>query len=128
IASDYQLTEKLTECKVRLTQHRFAREVLQNCGRMCVFCGFAPRSLPALSGLLRASHIKPWARSTSVERGDVRNGLVACALHDAAFDRGYLTVNGGYRIHRSPLLEQSLKSDPGADRYFGDALYPVLLL
>jgi putative restriction endonuclease len=51
------LTERLVERKIRLAQHRFARDVLQNCGRACVFCGFAPHTLPERSGLLRASHI-----------------------------------------------------------------------
>jgi putative restriction endonuclease len=70
------LTEKLVERKIRLSQHRFAMEVLENCGRACVFCGFEPRSLPVRSGLLRASHIKPWAVADHREQMDVRNGLV----------------------------------------------------
>ena len=52
-------TEKFAERKIRLAQHRFALAVLENCARTCVFCGFAPRSLPIRSGLLHASHIKP---------------------------------------------------------------------
>jgi putative restriction endonuclease len=123
-----RLTEKLVERKIRLAQHRFALEVLRNCGRHCVFCGFEPRSLPEQSGLLRASHIKPWAVATPVERVDVRNGLAACPTHDAAFDQGYLTVNGGYRIHRARVLEQSVVKDQGASYYFGAVLSAHLLL
>lgn len=123
-----QLTEKLVERKIRLAQHRFALEVLQNCQRRCVFCGFEPRSLPGQSGLLRASHIKPWAVSTPRERVDVRNGLAACPMHDAAFDQGYLTINGGYHIHRASVLEQSLVKDQGASYYFGAILQARLLL
>jgi putative restriction endonuclease len=123
-----QLTEKLVERKIRLAQHRFALEVLQNCHRTCVFCGFEPRSLPGQSGLLRASHIKPWAVSTSRERVDVRNGLAACPMHDAAFDQGYLTINGGYRIHRASVLEESVVKDQGASYYFGAILQERLLL
>src|SRR5258708_887390 len=63
-----RLTEKLVERKIRLAQHRFAIDVIQNCGRSCVFCGFAPRTLPNQSGLLRASHSKPWAVSAHRER------------------------------------------------------------
>ncbi|MBA2682626.1 MAG: HNH endonuclease [Ktedonobacteraceae bacterium] len=122
-----QLTEKLVERKIRLAQHHFALEVLQNYERRCVFCGFEPRSLPGRSGLLRASHIKPWAVSTSRERVDVRNGLAACPMHDAAFDQGYLTVNGGYRIHRAHLLEESVIKDQGASYYFGAVLQPILV-
>jgi putative restriction endonuclease len=123
-----RLTEKLVERKIRLAQHRFAVDVLQNCGRTCVFCGFAPRTLPTQSGLLRASHIKPWAVSDHRERLDVRNGLAACPTHDAAFDRGYLTVNGGYRIYRASALEDSVTKDPGVPLYFGETLSSSLLL
>ncbi|MFL5665201.1 MAG: HNH endonuclease [Ktedonobacteraceae bacterium] len=108
-----RLTEKLVERKIRLAQHRFAVDVIQNCGRSCVFCGFAPRTLPDQSGLLRASQIKPWAVSDHRERLDVRNGLAACPTHDAAFDGGYLTVNGGYRIYRASALEDSVTKDAG---------------
>ncbi len=123
-----ELTEKLVERKIRLAQHRFALEVLQNYQRRCVFCGFEPLSLPKKSGLLRASHIKPWAVSNARERVDVRNGLAACPMHDAAFDQGYLTVNGGYRIRRANVLEQSVIKDQGASYYFGRVLRTTLLL
>jgi len=123
-----QLTEKLVEHKIRLAQHRFAFNVLQNCGNTCVFCGFAPHTLPRHSGLLRASHIKPWAVSSDHERVDVRNGLAACPMHDAAFDEGYLTVNGGYRIHQASVLRESVAHDQGVLPYFGTILRPSLLL
>ncbi len=127
-AFDERLTEQLAERKIRLAQHRFALEVLENCGRMCVFCGFEPRSLPIQSGLLYASHIKPWAVSNHRERVDVRNGLAACPIHDAAFDRGYITVNGSYRIHRADVLRESIAKDGKAALYFGEALGATLLL
>lgn len=121
-------TEKLAEQRIRLAQHRFALEVIRNCGGACVFCGFAPHTLQEQSHLLRASHIKPWAVSSNRERVDVKNGLAACPMHDVAFDRGYLMVNGGYRIHRATRLAQSIVRDPGVTTYFGETLSPVLLL
>lgn len=43
--------------------------------------------------LLRASHIKPWADcATDAERLDVFNGLLLAPHLDAAFDRGFITV------------------------------------
>ena len=46
--------------------------------------------------LLRASHIKPWKDCESDEdRLDVHNGLLLSALWDAAFDRGFVTFDGG---------------------------------
>ena len=125
---DDELTEKLVEQKVRLTQHRFALDVLNNCGYRCVFCGFEPRTLSRKSGLLSASHIKPWSVSTSRERMDVCNGLAACPIHDAGFDQGYLTVDEGHIILRAPILLQSIASDPGVETYFGIMLKPSLIL
>ncbi len=122
------LTEKLVERKIRLTQHRFAQEVLQNCGRTCVFCGFAPYMLPDRSGLLRASHIKPWAVSNQHERVDVHNGLTACPLHDAAFDQGYLTVDGTYQIRKALILQESIGHDYQVGTFFEDILSKNLLL
>ena len=122
------LTEKLVERKIRLSQHRFALEVMDNCGRTCVFCGFEPRSLPVRSGLLRASHIKPWAAADNRERVDVQNGLAACPMHDAAFDQGYLAINGDHRIYEARVLQESVVQDRGVNLYFGDKLSPSLIL
>jgi putative restriction endonuclease len=114
-----QQTTRLVEQRARLGQHRFASQVLNNYAHQCGFCGFAPRSLQR-HGLLVASHIKPWARSTDQERLDPRNGIAACPTHDAAFDSGLLTVNGGLRIHRAERLRQSMVADEGTERYFGE--------
>ncbi|HLX58952.1 MAG TPA: HNH endonuclease [Ktedonobacteraceae bacterium] len=122
------LTEKLVERKIRLTQHRFAQEVFHNCGRTCVFCGFAPHTLPNRSGLLRASHIKPWAVSDQRERVDVHNGLVACPLHDAAFDQGYLTIDDTYHIKKAMMLRESIEHDYRVAVFFEDVLNMSLLL
>ena len=122
------LTEKLVERKIRLTQHRFAQQVLHNCGRTCVFCGFAPHKLPERSGLLRASHIKPWAASNQRERVDVHNGIAACPLHDAAFDQGYLTVDNTYQIRKALMLQESIERDYRADLFFEETLSVNLIL
>jgi putative restriction endonuclease len=119
-------TETLAVRKIRLAQHRFARDVLENCTYHCVFCGFEPHSLQAKSALLRASHIQPWAVSTPHERVDVRNGLAACLLHDAAFDQGYLTISEELFIQRARLLQESVARDYRADMYFGRLLFERL--
>lgn len=107
------------EQRVRMGQHRFARQVLENFGHTCVFCGFAPRHLHG-RGLMLASHIKPWRDSDNRERLDPANGLAACPVHDKAFDSGLLMVNGGLRIHRSASLVQSIGSDERSSDYFGE--------
>jgi putative restriction endonuclease len=122
-----RLTEKLVEQRVRLLQNYFARDVLHNCGHACVFCGFAPHSLGHANGLLRASHIKPWAASDEKERVDFRNGLAACPTHDAAFDRGYLTVEDTCNIVKARALQESIEKDQGVRPYFDELLNKVLL-
>jgi putative restriction endonuclease len=112
-------TTRLVEQRVRLGQHRFASRVLENYEHRCGFCGFAPRGLRG-HRLLVASHIKPWAVSTDRERLDVKNGITACPTHDAAFDTGLLTINGGLRIHRAEPLMASMAADEGTERYFGE--------
>lgn len=121
------VTVRMAEQAVRMGQHRFAVSVLENYSHSCAFCGFAPRSLPKHK-LLVASHIKPWADSDDRERLDPRNGVAACPTHDAAFDTGLITVNGGLRVHRAPRLKESARTDPGVERYFGTALRSSLIV
>ena len=92
------VTQRLAKVNMRVGQHRFAMAVLANYGRRC---GFSGLSIPegVGRGMLRAGHIKSWAASSDKERLDVRNGIAACPTHDAAFDSGLLSVNGGLRIH-----------------------------
>ena len=120
-------TERVVEQKIRNGQHRFAKTVLENFSYTCGFCGFAPKRLRG-NKLLVASHIKPWAVCDDKERLDFRNGVAACPTHDAAFDTGLITVNGGLRVHWAPKLEASSRADPGVDQYFGQVLKPKLIV
>ncbi|MFT3840770.1 MAG: HNH endonuclease [Myxococcaceae bacterium] len=55
--------------------------------------------------LLRASHIKPWAKcDTAQERLNVFNGLLLVVHLDAAFDRGFITFDDAGKIIVSPCL------------------------
>jgi predicted restriction endonuclease len=59
----------------------------------------------AVPELLRASHIKPWAKCDSdAERLDVFNGLLLGPTLDAAFDAGFITVADNSEIIVSPCL------------------------
>ena len=120
-------TERMIEKKVRIGQHGFASRVLDNLSNTCGFCGFAPKTLPG-NKLLVASHIKPWSACDNKERVDVLNGVAACPTHDAAFDSGLITVNGGLRVRQAPKLEASSRADPGVDQYFGQVLRPKLVI
>jgi len=111
-------TERILLAAARVGQHVFARNVLANCGSRCVSCGFSPASLGG-KRLLLAGHIKPWKDSSPGERLDLRNGLAACAAHDAAFDSGVLTVNGGLRIRLARRLSDAVAADPLTRQYYG---------
>ncbi len=111
-------TERILMAAARVGQHVFAANVLANCGNRCVFCGFSPASFGG-KRLLLAGHIKPWKDSSSRERLDPRNGLAACAAHDAAFDTGIITVNGGLRIHFARPLTEAVMTDPLTRQYYG---------
>jgi putative restriction endonuclease len=122
-----QQTTRLVEQRVRLGQHRFADRVLKHYDHRCGFCGFAPHKLRH-HRLLVASHIKPWACSTNEERLDPFNGIAACPTHDAAFDSGLITVNGGLRIHRAEPLRVSMVADEGTELYFGERVLGARLI
>jgi putative restriction endonuclease len=111
-------TSRLVEQRVRLAQHRFAEGVLTNYQRVCGFCGFTPGRLRGY-GLLVASHVKPWAKSTNRERADVANGICACPTHDSAFDSGLLTVTVDLQIQRAGVLETHMVGNDSLDRVFG---------
>ncbi|WP_199824749.1 HNH endonuclease [Cellulomonas timonensis] len=111
------VTERLLWARVRVGQHRFAKDVLTNCGSACVFCGFAMGGAVGPS-LLRASHIKPWRDSNHRERLEVTNGIAACPTHDAAFDVGLITVDSDLTVHRSGRLRSAMAHNEAVRRAF----------
>lgn len=84
--------------RVRLTQDVFRRNVRVAYGHRCAVSGIE------LETLLRASHIKPWAASAERERTDPRNGILLAPFYDAAFDRGYITLEHNLRWRVSDAL------------------------
>jgi hypothetical protein len=72
----------------RVGQDVFRDALMSYWGGRCAVTGVAePR-------LLRASHIKPWAKcETDAERLDVYNGLLLVAHLDAAFDSGLISFS-----------------------------------
>ncbi|QQS46046.1 MAG: HNH endonuclease [Acidobacteriota bacterium] len=85
---------------VRLQQSFFRRAVLACYQKGCCVCDI---DLPEL---LVASHIVPWAARHET-RTDPQNGLCLCALHDKAFDRGLISINGDFEIFVSSILKAS---------------------
>ena len=120
-------TTRIVQHRARVGHKAFATEVLRRFDSTCGFCGMAPRSLQG-NRLIIASHIKPWADSSNRERRDPRNGVAACPTHDAAFDKGLITVNGGLRVHRSQRLRASVQRDKGVEHNFGESLREALIV
>lgn len=100
-------TERTREVRQRIGQDVF-REALMDLwqGR----CAVTDLALPPQ--LLRASHAKPWAKSTNSERLDPFNGLLLSIHLDAMFDAGLIafTDEGG--------LLYSANLDPSVRRHF----------
>jgi hypothetical protein len=89
----------------RVGQNLFRQGLLDLWEGRCAITGLA------VPELLRASHIKPWADcATDEERLDVYNGLLLAPHLDAAFDRGFITVDDDGRVVLSSILsEESIR-------------------
>ena len=87
--------------QTRKNQRFFREVILASYENTCCITGI---SIPAL---LNASHIKPWRNSDPLmERTNPQNGLCLNALHDKAFDLGFITVDQDYRIVLSKQLKE----------------------
>lgn len=91
--------ERLALVKVRVNQSVF-RERLLNKYNTCCLCKVEN------TALLKASHIKPWAASSSSEKLDVENGLLLCPNHDALFDGGFISFSNEGNIIISKRLSK----------------------
>jgi putative restriction endonuclease len=95
------LTEVTALAKLRRGQEYFREAVLNNFGGCCGITGLPVRDL------LVASHILPWG-SYPAQRLNVRNGLCLSRLHDAAFECGLISFDGGFRLLLSEELRNQL--------------------
>lgn len=90
-------TEREAIVKARIGQGRF-RESLISYWSACAVTGCGE------AALLRASHIKPWAKATLEERLNLYNGLLLSPALDACFDSGYVSFNDDGKILISKRL------------------------
>ncbi|MFH1402332.1 MAG: HNH endonuclease [Patescibacteria group bacterium] len=89
--------EKERLVKTRVNQNFFRQTVLSAHNFSCCITGI---DIPEL---LIASHIVPWSKATK-DRLNPRNGLCLNALHDKAFDKGFMTVTIDFKIKISPKI------------------------
>jgi putative restriction endonuclease len=103
--------ETIRQVKTRVNQNFFREAVLSNYDFKCCVTGIN------INPLLVASHIIPWSINEK-ERLNPKNGLCFNALHDKAFDQGYLTIDANYKIRLSPRLKTESSEANNIERYF----------
>jgi hypothetical protein len=99
-----QSTTREASIQVRRGQALFRSRVLQYWGGRCAVTGCA------ITGILVASHIKPWAISTNVERLDGFNGLLLTPNLDKLFDTYMISFDGSGELlvsQKLPIEEQT---------------------
>jgi len=97
-------TETQRTVKVRLVQQFFRDAVLASYDTKCCVTGIS------LKSLLVASHILPW-RTHPEQRVNPANGLCLNALHDKAFDRGFITLDEDLRLVLSKDLRDATSNE-----------------
>ena len=111
------ITEGLTSTEreyvraARVGQGAFRLRLMQEFSGRCPLTGIENPSL------LKASHIKPWSKSTNAERLDPSNGLLLSALADALFDSGLLTFSEEGVAQLSPQLKPSDRTACGCESW-----------
>ena len=90
-------TEREAIVKARIGQGMF-RQSLISYWSACSVTGCREPTL------LRASHIKPWAKATLEERLSLYNGLLLSPALDACFDHGYVSFDDDGKILLSERL------------------------
>lgn len=102
-----QITEAERLVIQRIGQDIFRDALMDYWGGRCPLTGITER------GLLRASHIVPWADCTDAQRLDVHNGLLLSALWDAAFDRGFISFADDGTVLTHPQLGETARKALG---------------
>lgn len=106
---------KTTEAE-RLVVQRVGQNLFRD-GLLDLWEGRCAVTRLAVPALLRASHIKPWADcEADAERLDVYNGILLAPHLDAAFDRGFITVQDDGTIVVSDALDAEARTVLGLDR------------
>jgi putative restriction endonuclease len=97
-------TERTAEVRQRIGQDVFREALFDLWDGRCAVTGM---KLPP--ALLRASHAKPWAEASDVERLDPFNGLLLAVQFDAVFDAGLIAFNDDGSILMSSALTAEVR-------------------
>lgn len=99
-SEDEPITSVLTKINARRGQGQFREDLIRVWGGACAVTGID------CSEILRASHIKPWTKSTGKQKLDKDNGLLLSANIDALFDKGLITFDSNGQMIISPRLDK----------------------
>jgi len=98
---DYRVEDKRANVKIRGKDQRdFSLQVKLNYQYRCAISGITSKEF------LIASHIIPWAVDWD-NRKNPFNGICLSSLLDAAFDKGYITIDQYYRV----VISDKVKED-----------------
>jgi putative restriction endonuclease len=99
----------------------FRERILRAYNHYCAFCGLQ-------LNLVQAAHILPVVHPESTD--ETQNGISACYLHHAAYDRGLITFDNEYVIRVSDARIQKLQASnrDGGLGMFQDNLREIILL
>ena len=111
-------TEVRRELKQRRGQSFFRAAVLAAHDGRCCVTGIT------CAALLRASHIVPWTEDPTL-RLDPHNGLCLNALHDAAFDRGLITLSERFELTVSRRLKNEVPGTVYGEMFESRAGVPI---
>lgn len=96
----------------RIKQNFFRKAVMSSYRGRCCMSGLSEPKL------LIASHIVPWSKDKT-NRLNPSNGLCLSAIHDRAFDKGFITLSESYEILVSSVLKQR------NDSFIRDVILPL---
>ena len=104
---NYRVEDKRANVKIRGKDQRdFSLQVKLNYQYRCAISGITSKEL------LIASHIVPWAVDWD-NRKNPFNGICLSSLLDAAFDKGYITIDQQYRV----VISNKAKEDKALFNY-----------
>lgn len=97
--------------KQRVNQSFFRKSILASYNFKCCITGLEQ------TDFLIAGHIMPWS-SDLENRMNPRNGIAINALHDKAFEKGYISISPDYKIMVSSKLKNSKKDRESIEKFF----------
>ncbi len=103
--------EKERVVRTRVNQNFFRASILSLYNQKCCITGL---SIP---DLLIASHIVPWSKDEK-NRLNPRNGLCLNAMHDRAFDKGFITITADYTVKISSCFTDFANDKTVAEVFF----------